>query len=426
MNEKLESLIPTLPGWCSLAKARYLYNLIIQNNAKVVAEIGTMAARAGVALATACKETGGLYYAIDSYSFKAALEGTNNPDHDKFWMEMDYDEMKLQAEGAFREMEVQRQVCMLHKTSEEAVETFKVLAGDGYIDILYIDGNSSPEGTLLDVELYCPLIKQEGFIVLNDSSWLTKSKAKRRIVELGFVVVHEETDSGNCQWTTYKKVDSDSYKAILKAQKEREESPEHKISTLFNKMEGWMTIKKAMMIYDIIVKNKFQVSVEIGFFGMRGSVCMALAHKVVGGKHWGLDPLCVESAVEGDNDPENNDYWEKIDYEYILRSGLQVLIDEQLTQWCNILRLKSEEAFYLFSNIDVLHLDGSHSSVAAERDVQYYAPLISDEGYVIFDDSSWSQTQHAQELLVNYGFQEVHCEDAEDGTQWKIYKKIKE
>ena len=74
-----------------------------------------------------------------------------------------------------------------------------------------------------------------------------------------------------------------------------------------------------------------------------------------------------------------------------------------------------------------MHLDGNHSELLSCRDVELWAPLVAENGYILFDDSSWPTTQAAQQLLLNYGFIEVERVKENDGggeVEWTIYKKI--
>lgn len=418
--EHLKKTIELLPGWMSVSKAEVLHNLILESKAKLSVEVGCFGMRGALAMGSAHQKVGGSYIGIDAYSSEPCLEGTGNPENDKYWRDqVDFNDAYYKGMNAVLSNGLIEWVNIVKMRSEKVASLIK------NIDVLYLDGNASEEISTRDVQYYGPLVNEGGYLVLPNTDWQTKQKAKDTAMAMGFELVQSYTENCCGEFSVYKKTNRDNYSPIVKAVQDMHPEVEHQIPLLFQKLEGWMSERKAYTLYNLIVDSKAQVSAEIGFFGMRGSVAMALAHKKVGGCHYALDPLCVESAIEGDNDPENNEWWaNKVDFEAVLRKGYQVLIDEKLTQWCNILRLKSEEAFYLFKGIDVLHIDGSHSSVAFERDVQYYAPLINPGKYIICDDTNWQQTQHGQEMLLNYGFVCIHTEDDPAGTQWKIYQKI--
>src|SRR3990167_4761250 len=139
MTEKLETLISSLPGWCSIKKANTLHELVKRCDAKVVVEIGTFGGRAAIALASACKETGGKYYGIDPYDYQASLEGNVNKDHDEYWTSMDFDTVYDQMILGLTEAGLMDCVELVKKRSQDAFGQFKD------IDVLYIDGNPSPE-----------------------------------------------------------------------------------------------------------------------------------------------------------------------------------------------------------------------------------------------------------------------------------------
>src|SRR3990167_3333611 len=211
MTEKLETLISSLPGWCSIKKANTLHELVKRCDAKVVVEIGCFGMRAGLALASGCRETGGQYIGIDPYSFEPSLEGRVNKDHEKFWIETNFTAIYNQAMQALAESGLIDITTVVTKRSQDAINQFTE------IDVLYVDGNPSYEVTLLDIENYAPLIKKDGYLVLNNSDWSDKVRAKHRILELGFVEFLKETDLDKCEWTVYQRTGESKYSFVINA-----------------------------------------------------------------------------------------------------------------------------------------------------------------------------------------------------------------
>ena len=191
------------------------------------------------------------------------------------------------------------------------------------------------------------------------------------------------------------------------------------------KLQGWGTIKQCQTLYDFIVGTKAKVSVDIGVFGGRFLYAMAMAHKKTGiGKAYGIDPWAVDPCLEGTNDVANADYWSKIDFNWLFVEVTQLMIDQGLVDYSNILRFKSQEVWPLFTQIDVLSIDGNHSPEVSCQDVSIWAPLVREGGYIHFDDANWPSTQDAQALILNYGFEEIMFIEEGDGRDWKIYRKL--
>ncbi len=413
MRKELESTILSLPGWTSIEKAKSLYDIVKIANAKTVIEIGTFAGRATLPLAAAIKETGGKLYTIDSYSFKASLEGKNNPDHDKFWVEVDYDSIESLAKKTLRENELE--AVFVKGKSQDVVSTFESWDEPGFVDVIYIDGNPSEQASMLDVQNYAPLIKEDGFLILNDSNWGTKIKVRQEILQKGFSVFLEKTDQDKCCWTIYKKTTKGSVTL-------------HPLETTIPFLPGWSSVKQCQTLYELIKLSKCKVSVDLGVFGGRTLYAMALAHKENGGGVcFAIDPWSVEACCEGNNDPENNLWWsdpEKVNLKQLHIGVIELMIKEDLTDHSNIIRFKSDEAVGLFSQIGVLSLDGNHSTEMSCKDVANYAPFIVDGGYIMMDDTKWPTVQPALELILNYGFEEIVRHDEGDGREWRVYRKL--
>ena len=190
------------------------------------------------------------------------------------------------------------------------------------------------------------------------------------------------------------------------------------VKDVVKKMEGWMPEKKAEFLFNEISNNSIDVSVEIGVFGGRGSIAMAAAHSLVGGRHFGIDTWIKDTALEGENSADNDKWWASLDLEQIYRSALGTLFHYELSAHANLLRLDSTLASRLFEkeSIGLLHIDGNHSELCSCRD--------KPEGIIVLDDTNWSTTEKAQRLL------EEKCDfiqaDTFGDNQWTIYKKRSE
>lgn len=199
MNEKLESTIAGLPGWCSVKKAQVLHDLIISSKAKVSVELGCFGMRATLAMAAAHKEVGGMCFGIDAYAIEPCLEGTGNSDNDKYWStEVDFNGVYDKGIKAIIENELSNFVTIRKFRTDEAIKEFTE------IDVLFVDANATPECTLKDIEMYAPLISKGGYLVMNNSDWGTKLESKKLLPTLGFEIAEVWKESCCGEVTVYK------------------------------------------------------------------------------------------------------------------------------------------------------------------------------------------------------------------------------
>jgi hypothetical protein len=187
------------------------------------------------------------------------------------------------------------------------------------------------------------------------------------------------------------------------------------------KMEGWCTPEKAQRMALAVLDAKNLISVELGIFGGRGVIALAMAHEFLGhGSAWGFDPWEKEAALEGDHSTEDNEWWAKVDLEEIYSGFVKQALSHKLLKYCKWARLRSENAVTLFKNesIGVIHCDGNHSEKTSCIDVKLWASKVCPGGYWFMDDIDWLTTFKAQEMLVDLGFNEI-----ENHKQWALYQK---
>jgi predicted O-methyltransferase YrrM len=184
-------------------------------------------------------------------------------------------------------------------------------------------------------------------------------------------------------------------------------------------MEGWLTPERGCEMAELIIDNKPELLVEIGVFGGRSLVACAMAlrenHK---GKIWGIDSWRVDDAIEGKDEKEDREWWEKkIVLDDIHRGCMKAIWDHHLEPWAVIIRSASQYCYDLFKNIDQLYIDGSHSEVASCRDVELYLPRVAVGGLIWFDDTGWRSTQKALQMM------NAKCDIVRDNDSYRLYRK---
>ncbi len=184
-------------------------------------------------------------------------------------------------------------------------------------------------------------------------------------------------------------------------------------------LEGWCTEYKASLLMDIIFSIQPEVVVEVGVFGGKSLIPMALALKEnARGTLYGIDPWKASDSVIG-MEGEDRDFWGKVNYEGILKDLLRKINKWKLKDQIEIMRTTSEEA-YIDLPIDVIHIDGNHSEESALFDVQKWVPQVRSGGIIIFDDLDWQTTQAAQQWLNE------NCKkllEIQDSNVWGIWMK---
>lgn len=194
-----------------------------------------------------------------------------------------------------------------------------------------------------------------------------------------------------------------------------------RIETMITPLQGWGTVEKGMRLAELVLASEAEISVEIGVFGGRGLLPLALAHQILGtGYAVGIDPWEVTASLEGENTPENDEWWRSIDHDAIYVGFIEALVGASLVRESRIMRESAETAVRLFpdESISVLHQDGNHSERVSTREVELWTPKLKPGGYWVFDDTDWASTRRAQERLAELGF---HVLESHPG--WKIFHR---
>lgn len=186
-------------------------------------------------------------------------------------------------------------------------------------------------------------------------------------------------------------------------------------------LPGWMSMEKGRRVIQLVIESKAEQCVELGVFGARTLICMAFGLQALGrGCADGVDPYTPAAALEGVNDPANDAWWGRLDYEDIARTAQTAIYRFGLVRYAQLIRMRSLEVvdYYADGSVDLLHQDSNHSMAVTCEEVTRWAPKIRPGGYWIFDDTNWESTKKAQQMLVELGFEEL-----EDHVSWKIYRR---
>lgn len=183
-------------------------------------------------------------------------------------------------------------------------------------------------------------------------------------------------------------------------------------------LPGWCSVKKARWLVDTILAEKLTNIVEIGVFGGRSLIAMALAvkHLSLGGYVLGVDSYCFEDQIEGEHRKHHIEWARNIDFELMWHVATNAVQKYAVQSVCGVLRASSLQVSWLVETVDLLHIDGCHSVLASCRDVESWLPKVRQGGIVVLDDSDWDTVQPAREMLMEQ-LELVHTE-----TTWEAYR----
>ena len=183
--------------------------------------------------------------------------------------------------------------------------------------------------------------------------------------------------------------------------------------------DGWTPVDRGLEMAQLVLEHRPGIVCELGVFGGRSIVPMALALRHAGcGVVYGVDAWRVEPCLEGENDA-NKEWWSKVDLDAIHLKVMNIVWRLGLEQIAIIIRARSQDVPQLFPQIDFLNIDACHSEVASCRDVENYLPRVKSGGLIWMDDADWPSTQKCQEIILQ------SCDVFKEGENghYKIFKK---
>ena len=184
----------------------------------------------------------------------------------------------------------------------------------------------------------------------------------------------------------------------------------NKISNLIPKLHGWCDVPKAISLANLVLASKPAVIVEIGAWGGRSVIPMALACKQNG---WGtvicIDPWDATASASGQTSEVDKEWWANVvNHELVYQHFLYNIKELKLETIIEIHRIRSADCEPP-PRIDLLHVDGNHGPESC-ADTMRYAPKIDVGGFCVLDDLHWTggYVEKSAEWLKANGFIELH------------------
>lgn len=184
----------------------------------------------------------------------------------------------------------------------------------------------------------------------------------------------------------------------------------NKIGNLIPKLHGWCDVPKAITLANLVLASKPTIIVEIGAWGGRSVIPMALACKQNGfGTIICIDPWDAKASAIGQTNEVDKNWWgNEINHELVYQHFLYNLKELKLESLVEINRVKSDD-YEPPSRIDLLHIDGNHGPEAC-TDTMRYAAKVTPGGFCVLDDLHWAggYVEKSAEWLKANGFIELH------------------
>jgi predicted O-methyltransferase YrrM len=160
-------------GRCDETKGNVIKDLIIETNAQLCVEIGVFKGASLMYFAEALEVTKGKVIGIDPYSMGTLRNEIPDKSLNTYIYDVLFkDQVVLDKlyDGVLKVInknDLKNTVSLVRSKSEDF---YKNLENES-IDIIHIDGNHDEEYVTKDIQLYLPLIKKGGYIIMDDITW---------------------------------------------------------------------------------------------------------------------------------------------------------------------------------------------------------------------------------------------------------------
>lgn len=177
------------------------------------------------------------------------------------------------------------------------------------------------------------------------------------------------------------------------------------IEELVPKLDGWCIPSKACDFAAFILAFRPEVSVEVGVWGGRGTLSMALAHRFIArGRVIAIDPWSAEASVIGQAAVDAQWWGNQSMHDQVYAKFLKDIDQLNLQGWIEVQKKKSADAA-LPPVIHFAVIDGNHAEEAI-ADVDRIAPRVPVGGVIYLDDLQWTggAVGRAADNLKGMGF----------------------
>lgn len=160
-------------GLCSEFKGEIIKSLVEEKNAQLCVEIGVYKGSSLLYFAEALQYTRGKIVGIDPYELLCLKNEIPNTQLNHYFYEILFkeqktlDEIYLNLKQIIQNNNLENLIILARDKSENYYKNFE----EETVDILHVDGNHDEEYVTKDILNYLPLVKKDGYIIMDDTSW---------------------------------------------------------------------------------------------------------------------------------------------------------------------------------------------------------------------------------------------------------------
>lgn len=164
LHEILNTVQPTLPGWCDCLKALTLASIVIARRPRVSVEIGVYGGSSFIAIAAAHQHIGfGSVMGIDAWDKDVAVAAQTDPESRVWWSVQDMHRLYTDLWDLMLKLELEKYGTLLHNHSNNVTPPQS-------IGLLHVDGGHNAQA-ITDVNRFAPRVEPGGFVVTDDTNW---------------------------------------------------------------------------------------------------------------------------------------------------------------------------------------------------------------------------------------------------------------
>ena len=202
LMERIAAVVPSLDGWCTVEKAKWLAHWIVEKKCREIVEIGVFGGSSLIPMAMAVdylfrddRYFLGHVIGLDPYSNDTAETNDLDEANKKWWKEVDLEAVYKKMQEAVIRNRVGHVVTILLLQSQDGALKF----ADTSLDLVHVDGSHNEVNSTQDVKLWWPKLKPGGIMVMDDTHWKQLVAARHLIGTLGKLIHYSET------WEVYQK-----------------------------------------------------------------------------------------------------------------------------------------------------------------------------------------------------------------------------
>lgn len=188
-------------------------------------------------------------------------------------------------------------------------------------------------------------------------------------------------------------------------------------------VEGWCTIRKAYWLANLAQVHDVQQAVEVGIFGGKSFLPLAVAIQAKGGIVYGVEAWSNDAAVLEPTDQMNDNWWANVDFHAVKSRLHSDIVRFGLSTTIRLLDIPSSQACVALSaeRFDLIHIDGCHASAAALHDVKEWSKLLSPKGVLVVDDIDWDSLSAARAFISDH-FDMLDVIREQDGQSYGAFR----